>query len=186
MKDMTPIQPKPPAKDESLQKLKSEIEILITSGRNYAYKSPEQEFEEHLTREFREHPESPSKIRSVISGMRTKDPLSFSTGKHYSLNYDALVRAKEHIRNEIDNERRDREERQRIEIEEQERKRQAKIQKELDKKLKRQPWLANSPAHKLTEEKLKIEKALGLSQGIQFSNFRQGSSRSIKGQYGKD
>ncbi len=162
---MTPIQPKPPAKDESLQKLKSEIEMLITSGRNYAYKSPEQEFQEHLTREFRDQPDSPSKIRSYVSGMKSKDPLSFSSGKHHSLNYDALVRAKEHIRREIDNEKRDKEERQRIEEEEKQRKLEAKIQREFEKKIKRQPWLANSPAHKLDEEKKKIEKSLGVSQG---------------------
>ena len=99
MKGMTPIQPKPPAKDESLQKLKSEIEMMITSGKIYIYKSPEQEFEEHLHREFKHNPDSPAKIRSHMSELRSKDPLVFAAGKHHSLNFEELVRAKEKIRN---------------------------------------------------------------------------------------
>lgn len=92
-----------------------------------------------------------------MSELRQRDPLVFAAGKHHSLNLEELVRSKERIRNALHQEHAEREETRRLQEEEKESKRQDKIQREFEKKIKRQPWLANSPSVKLAEERKKAE-----------------------------
>jgi hypothetical protein len=146
LKAMTPVQPKPPSKDEGLQKLKSEIELLVTSGQKHIYKSPEEEFKEHLLRDFADDHEAISKIHSHVAKLRAKDPFGFTSGKHHTMNIDLLVSTKEAIRKELGHERHERAEATRIELERKEQARKDKIQKEWEAKLKRQPWLKDSPS----------------------------------------
>lgn len=137
------MNPKPPSKDESLQKLKAEVELLVASGVSYAYRSPEQLFEEELVKEFHNEPDAPQKARFIVSQMKSKDPYGFTSGPHFTMNDEALYAAKDKIRKELDTEYRIRAEEARIQAEKAEAERQEKIRKKREEKEKKMPWLKN-------------------------------------------
>lgn len=140
LKDGGKVNPLPPAKDESLQRLKSEIEMLVCSGKNYSYKSPEEAFEEQLLKEFDHEESAPGYIRSALGRLRSRDPLIFTSGKHHMMNYDALAEARDFVREELSKENSRKAEQDRLESEEKERKRQERIRIAEEKKAKRRPW----------------------------------------------
>lgn len=140
LKDNNKIQPTPPSRDETLQSLKSEIEMIISSGKNYSYKSPQEVFEDQLMKEFQKDSTAPPFIRSAVGKLRVRDPLIFSVGKHHLMNYEALAEARDMVRENLKEERLRKEEEERIEREEKERKRQERIRIAQEKKAKRRPW----------------------------------------------
>lgn len=147
LKFMSPVSAKPSAKDESLKKLKSEIEMIVTSAKNYAYKSPQAEFEEHLVREFGDDEQTLQKIKMWLLKFRATNPHGFTTGKNYNLNYDALVGAKDDIRLELELERKKQEEEEKRERELKEaiRLEKARIAREKKEEEKRKkPWLKSN------------------------------------------
>lgn len=144
MKKVSPVPLKSPAQDETLQKLKSDIEVLITSGKSYVYKSPDQEFEEHLLRDFASQPEAAPKIKKWVADTKKKDPHAFTTGKHFQINVESLIVAKEYVREKLDDDRKlmeeeAKEERERQEVIKQEKAKKAKEKREAE--LKKKPWL---------------------------------------------
>ena len=144
---MSPVTAKPSAKDESLKKLKSEIEMIVTSAKSYAYKSPQTEFEEHLVREFGDDEQTLQKIKIWLLKFRASNPHGFTAGKNYNLNYDALIGAKDDIRLELELERKKQEEEEKRERELKdairlEKARLAREKKEEEKR--RKPWLKSN------------------------------------------
>lgn len=134
------VNPVSPSKDEGLQKLKSEIEMLVSSGKNYSYKSPEEAFEEQLLKEFSHEESAPGYIRTAVGRLRSRDPLIFTSGRHHMMNYDALAEARDYVRDELRVQRENREKQERLEREEKERRRQERIRIAQEKKARRRPW----------------------------------------------
>lgn len=134
------IQPIVPSKDETLQKLKAEVEMLVSSGKNYSYFSPEELFEEQLLKEFSHEPAAPPMVHAAVVKIRSRDPLGFTSGKHHCMNYEALAEARDVVRTLVDEDNRRKAEIDRLEQEEKERKRQEKIRLAKEKKAKRRPW----------------------------------------------
>jgi hypothetical protein len=141
---MSPVTGKPSAKDENLKKLKSEIEMIVTSAKNYSYKSPQAEFEEHLVREFGDDEKTVQKIKMWILKFRSTNPHGFTVGKNYNLNYDALVGAKEDIRleQELERNKQEDEEKRERELKDAIRLEKARIAREKkEEEKRRKPWL---------------------------------------------
>ena len=147
LKNMSPVTAKPAAKDENLKKLKSEIEMIITNAKNYSYKSPVQEFEEHLVRDFNNNPDALTKIKIWVLEFKAKNPYGFTTGKNYNLNYDALVAARESIRLQLaeDGHKREESERREREMKEAIRLEKARIAREKkEEERRKKPWLKSN------------------------------------------
>lgn len=144
LKQMVPIQPKPPSKDEGLQRLKSDIQLLLSSSTSYAYKSPAQEFEDTLTRHFaawQKEPTAAQRIKDVVLAIRRRDPLAFTVGKNFAINEEELVKAKDLIRSQLENDRSVRLEAERVEAERIQSEKEERRRRIEEEKLKKKPWL---------------------------------------------
>ena len=148
LKFMSPVAAKPAAKDESLKKLKSEIEMLVTSAKSYAYRSPQAEFEDLLVREFGDDEKTQQKIKMWLLKFRAASPHGFTVGKNFNLNYDALVGAKDEIRLELelDRKKQEEEERREKELKDAIRLEKARIAREKkEEERRKKPWLKPNP-----------------------------------------
>jgi hypothetical protein len=158
---MSPVTAKPAAKDESLKKLKSEIEMIITSARSYAYKSPQAEFEEHLVREFGDGEATLQKIKMWLLKFRAANPHGFTVGKNFNLNHDALVCAKDEIRLELELDRKKQEEEEKRERELKDAIRLEKVRIAREKKeeeKRKKPWLKSNAERSEDPLKKKLDK----------------------------
>lgn len=144
MQGVVPAPSRSAEEDLKAHSLKSEIEVLVCSSKSYAYKSPAEEFEAALRRDFAAQPEAFPKISAWVNRTLREAPQSFTSGKYHSLNLEALVEAKETVRHQLEVDRKlqeeeERQERLRQEEALKEKARKAKLKRE--EELKKKPWL---------------------------------------------
>lgn len=96
MKTLAP-ESKSASRDETSQKLKSEIQLIVSSSKNYAYRSPDQVFQQRLMQEYLFKPDAPKIIEQVVRDLKRQNPSQFSKGKDEKFNYELFVKVKDDI-----------------------------------------------------------------------------------------